>query len=107
LDTKRYFTSRRSLPVLAGAIVLAVVTLLMLNKGNQALDRIAAHEGGRYAEANHRELVTVRLDSRWKLGHTSWGMLAPPPPEPPLETDDEPEPGADRFDGLDIAVTGR
>ena len=107
MDTKRLFSSRRSLPVLFGAVALAVGTLLMLQKGNQALERVAAKGGGSAAEASRREMVTVRLDSRWKLGHTSWGQSAPLPRELPPETDDEPESGATAYDGLDIAGPGR
>ena len=51
-----------------------------------------------------RELVTIRLDSKWKLKSASWGPVTKPEPAPEPDPEVEPDPLGDRWKGLDVAV---
>ena len=104
MDAKRLFSNRKSVPLLLGTVAFTVVTLLMLHKGNQTLDQMAPNSAGT-AAPNQRELVEIRIGSRWKLGRTSWGSNTPAVREP-VPVDEEPDPLAKTLDGLDIAVAG-
>jgi len=100
LDMKRLLSSRQSLPLLLGTIALAVVTYVLTRAGNQAVDDVTQQAGKN--GPNDRELVTIKVGSRFRLKRASWGSVQPP--EQPLPTEEEPDPLQDAFQGLDIAV---
>jgi hypothetical protein len=104
---RRVFSSRQSLPLLLGAALLAGVTFVIVRGGGKAVDGVSANAGATDSP-NGRELVTIRFDSKWKLKRASWGSVTVPEPPPAPEHDEsEVAPEAEKWDGLDVAVTGR
>ena len=102
MDMKRLLSSRQSLPLLLGTIALAIVTYVLTRAGNQAVDDVTQQQSSKSGTMD-RELVTIRVGSKWKLKKASWGSVEPP--EQPLPApEEEPDPAEKAFAGLDIAV---
>jgi hypothetical protein len=99
---KRWFSSTRSLPLLVGAMLCAGITLVIVRSGSRAVEDVNA--GAAPGEPGGRELVTIRLNSKWKLKRASWGPVTVPEPPPEPDPEVEPDPASDRWKGLDIAV---
>jgi hypothetical protein len=98
---KRLFSSSQSLPLLVGAVLLAGITFVIVRSGGQAVEDVNSTAAP--GEPGGRELVTIRLDSKWKLKRASWGPVTKPEPVEP-EPEVEPDPMAERWKGLDVAV---
>jgi hypothetical protein len=99
---KRLFSSSQSLPLLVGAVLLAGVTFVIVRSGGQAVENVNSTAAP--GAPGGRELVTIRLDSKWKLKSASWGPVTKPEPAPEPDPEVEPDPLGDRWKGLDVAV---
>lgn len=105
MNRKCLFSSRQSLPLLAGTVALTLLTFFLIRGGNRAMEDVGERTGGG-AAADQRELVTIRLDSKWKLKRASWGSVEVPP-KPAAAEQDPSDPLAEKFKGLDVAVIGQ